>query len=222
MNKFVRTVHTPYHLVLLDYHIPDQDSLQIARTIHNEFQDHTTKIVMLSSNGSMKPEVLQQAGISEFLPKPVKQNQLLSMLHRVLSNDILPSELHDPSSSSASEKDPDETAPSPSAPRILLVEDNEDNQRLIIRMLEKMYHAIDIANNGKEAVEAIMANTYNLVLMNVQMPVMDGFEASKTIRQWEKEEEKKQIPIIALTAHAIEGYRDTCLQHGMRLRAVRG
>ena len=67
-----------------------------------------------------------------------------------------------------------------------------------------------------------MANTYNLVLMNVQMPVMDGFEASKTIRQWEKEEEKKQIPIIALTAHAIEGYRDTCLQHGMRLRAVRG
>ena len=144
------------------------------------------------------------------------------MLHRVLSNDILPSELHDPSSSSASEKDPDETAPSPSAPRILLVEDNEDNQRLIIRMLEKMYHAIDIANNGKEAVEAIMANTYNLVLMNVQMPVMDGFEASKTIRQWEKEEEKKQIPIIALTAHAIEGYRDTCLQHGMRLRAVRG
>ena len=99
--------------------------------------------------------------------------------------------------------------------RLLLVEDNPDNQNLVLRILEKANYVVDVADNGQIAVEAVKNNTFDLVLMDVQMPVMDGFEASLAIRSWEQESGRARVPIVALTAHAIEGYRETCLKNGM-------
>ena len=99
--------------------------------------------------------------------------------------------------------------------RILLVEDNVDNQKLGSTILEKAGFIVDVAENGAEGVEAVQRVHYDLILMDVYMPVMDGFEATEQIRAWERFQKQEPIPIIALTAHAVEGYRDKCLQHDM-------
>jgi osomolarity two-component system sensor histidine kinase NIK1 len=98
---------------------------------------------------------------------------------------------------------------------ILLVEDNVDNQNLVRRILEKAGYWVVIAGNGVAAVSAVRQARYDLILMDVQMPEMDGFEATRTIRAWEREHNVGRTPIIALTAHAIAGYREQCLQLGM-------
>jgi|SRR4051794_17691352 len=97
--------------------------------------------------------------------------------------------------------------------QILLVEDNLINQKLAARLLEKAGHVVTIAANGKEAVDQVAARPFDLVLMDVQMPEMDGFEATQAIRQ--KEAGERRLPIVALTAHAMVGDREKCLQAGM-------
>ena len=98
---------------------------------------------------------------------------------------------------------------------ILLAEDNEVNQRVAVRTLEKYHHGVTVANNGLEAVEAVKKKKYDVILMDVQMPVMGGFEATGTIRQWERENGLVRTPIIALTAHAMTGDREKCIQAQM-------
>lgn len=98
---------------------------------------------------------------------------------------------------------------------ILLVEDNIDNQNLARKILEKAGFAVEIAGNGKEAVEAVRKYHYTLILMDVQMPEMDGFEATRLIRELQAERGEKRTPIVALTAHALKGYREKCLEQGM-------
>ncbi|CAG8661177.1 6720_t:CDS:2, partial [Paraglomus occultum] len=97
---------------------------------------------------------------------------------------------------------------------ILLAEDNIVNQKLALKILEKFGHRVEIVSNGKLAVEAFKSKRYDLILMDVQMPIMGGFEATQNIREWEKEHGGR-IPIIALTAHAMIGDRDKCLSFGM-------
>ena len=99
--------------------------------------------------------------------------------------------------------------------KILLVEDNIDNQNLARKILEKAGFAVDIAKNGKEAVEAARKYRYKVILMDVQMPEMDGFEATRLIRELEAEHGRERTPIVALTAHALKGYREKCLEKGM-------
>jgi len=99
--------------------------------------------------------------------------------------------------------------------KILLVEDSIDNQILAKKLLEKAGFAVDIAENGKEAVEAAGKYSYKAILMDIQMPEMDGFEATKLIRELEAERGGERTPIIALTAHALKGYREKCLEEGM-------
>lgn len=109
-----------------------------------------------------------------------------------------------------------EAAPQPPTPkRILLVEDSEANQQLVLRILQKAGYVVGVAENGQQAVEQIQAHRYDLILMDIQMPVMDGFEATTLIRQHEQQTSQESVPIIALTAHAIEGYRERCLESGM-------
>jgi two-component system, sensor histidine kinase and response regulator len=98
--------------------------------------------------------------------------------------------------------------------QILLVEDNLVNQKLAIRLLEKAGHVVTVASNGKEAVEQVAARAFDLVLMDVQMPEMDGLEATQVIRQQENGQ-KRRLPIVALTAHAMVGDRERCLAAGM-------
>jgi len=99
--------------------------------------------------------------------------------------------------------------------QILLVEDNLVNQKLATRLLEKEGHVVTLATNGKEAVEQVSQRPFDLVLMDVQMPVMDGLEATQTIRQNEAGEQQRRLPIVALTAHAMVGDRERCLAAGM-------
>ena len=99
--------------------------------------------------------------------------------------------------------------------RVLLVEDNAINQLVASEMLTHFGCSTEVANNGSEAVELIKANTYDLVLMDCQMPVMDGYEATAEIRNWEKETGRKETPIVALTANALSGEKEKCLQVGM-------
>jgi CheY-like chemotaxis protein len=99
--------------------------------------------------------------------------------------------------------------------RILVVEDNLENQNLSKKILEKAGYSVDIAVNGHVAVEAAQRFSYDLILMDIQMPVMDGFEATKLIRSWERELNMEKVPIIALTAHAMSGYREKCMKLDM-------
>jgi CheY-like chemotaxis protein len=99
--------------------------------------------------------------------------------------------------------------------KILLVEDNLDNQKLAKSILGKFGYAIDVAEDGQSALEAATKRRYDLILMDIQMPIMDGFEVTSKIREWEREHEVPATPIIALTAHAIAGYREKCLANEM-------
>ena len=100
-------------------------------------------------------------------------------------------------------------------PRILVVDDTDDNKKLAKRILELGGYAVDLAGSGEESITAVCRCDYDLILMDLQMPVMDGFDATKAIRTWESGKGSCRTPIIAVTAHAIEGYRDKCIDNDM-------
>jgi CheY-like chemotaxis protein len=145
-------------------------------------------------------------GITSYLPKPCKQSELLTGLVKALRISF------------AGEPRPKNIDNAParnnSGLRVLLAEDNAVNQRLAIRLLEKQGHHTTVVDNGKQAVAALERETFDLVLMDVQMPEMDGFEATSVIRAKEVGTDR-HIPIIAMTAHAMKGDRERCLESGM-------
>jgi CheY-like chemotaxis protein len=102
-----------------------------------------------------------------------------------------------------------------SAKRLLLAEDNPDNQKITIHFLTKGGYQVELVDNGRAAVEAAATGKYDLILMDIYMPEMDGFEATKAIRIMEKQHGREPVPIIAFTAHAVDGYRDKCIEHEM-------
>jgi CheY-like chemotaxis protein len=153
---------------------------------------------------------MKQAGFSACLSKPVKMQQLFDCLSEALGRRVVA-----------------EAASTPSAPRerilvterssvrILLTEDNATNQRVVLRLLDRMGFRADVASNGLEAVAALETASYDLVLMDVQMPEMDGFEATGRIRELQQQAGAPPVPIIAMTAHAMKGDREKCLEAGM-------
>ena len=151
-------------------------------------------------------------GVSAYLMKPVRRAELRAAITKAMRAPSL----------SGNEREPAlpvsqvalQVAPESLRSRILLAEDNVVNQRLAARILEKAGHSVLIARNGKEAMAALQRETIDLVLMDVQMPEMDGFEAARAIRK-DETAKKKHIPIIAMTAHAMTGDRDRCLAAGM-------
>jgi signal transduction histidine kinase/DNA-binding response OmpR family regulator/HPt (histidine-containing phosphotransfer) domain-containing protein len=198
----------PFLLVLIDYMMPEMDGIALAEEIrrHPEFAG-LTLIMLSSAGGSQERARSREAGVSAFLTKPIKQSELLRTL---LTN------LHDPLSQ------PDRFASGPASPafvsqrplRLLLAEDNPVNQKLAVTLLEKWGHTVEKANNGLEAVAAHRRQPFDMVLMDVQMPEMDGFEATAAIRAWEKEI-GRHTPIVAMTAHAMKGDREQCQEKGM-------
>jgi CheY-like chemotaxis protein len=154
----------------------------------------------------MKSEDIVELGISDLIAKPVRQSKLFDALNRSLH-------LHK-EEKTIGEVEPlrvDEKVPL----RILVVDDTVDNQNLARRILEKEGYVVDVAENGEKAIEAVRGNRYDLILMDVQMPVMDGFSATKEIRKLQRERNQKRIPIVALTAHALVGYREKCIENEM-------
>jgi CheY-like chemotaxis protein len=199
---------TTFPLVLLDAHMPHMDGFAVAERIRQSPVPLKATIMMLSSDGHPRDAArCRELGITSYLTKPIKQSDLLNAIVAVLHT----------SSTSAPDSvpvRPPMLARSPRPLRILLVEDHPINQYLAVRMLEKYGHTVTVATNGREALAVLAKEPFALVLMDVQMPEMDGFATTAAIRQQEQTT-GAHVPIVALTAHAMKGDQERCLVAGM-------
>jgi two-component system, sensor histidine kinase and response regulator len=199
----------PFTLAILDMQMPDIDGLMLARMIRTDAGITPLKLLMLTSSAGANGADLRSAGLDAHLHKPVHQSALLDSIATLLGSCDVTVEPSTPAAPTLTPK----TIPALSGRRILIVEDNAVNQKVVQRMLEKAGCWTDIAANGFEAVKAVVALPYDLILMDCQMPEMDGFEATGEIRR--RQGDSGSIPIIALTANALSGDRDQCLAAGM-------
>jgi signal transduction histidine kinase/DNA-binding response OmpR family regulator len=200
----------PFGLILTDMHMPNMDGFTLIERIRQKPELATATIMMLTSAGHRGDAArCQELGVAAYLLKPIRQSELREAIARVLGAREQDGAI--PLVTRFSLQD----ARDPAAFfRILLAEDNAVNQRLVVRLLEKRGHHVVVAGNGREAVEALGKESFDLVLMDVQMPEMDGMEATAAIREKEKGSGFHQR-IIALTAHAMKGDRERCLAAGM-------
>ncbi len=200
----------PFRVALLDMQMPDMDGEQTAHAIKSDPAISDTHVVILTSMGHRGDAArLEAIGCSGYLLKPIKQQQLFDALLAVLGKS--PVETKDKSHRLVTRHTISEQKRE--SLRILLAEDNPINRKLAVTLLQKAGFHVETVENGVEAVKALQTGTYSLVLMDVQMPEMDGLEATQNIRSWEGR--KKHTPIIAMTAHAMKGDRERCLSAGM-------
>ena len=200
----------PFDLAVLDMQMPDFDGLSLARAIKKDPALQGTPLVLLTSLAQRSSSAdLGRAGIAAWLTKPVRQSQLYDCLAMALGAEIAPAT-------------PESEAPgapysrpsgAPDGPLILVAEDNPINQRVAVRMLERLGYRVDVAANGHEAVEASARTAYAAILMDCQMPEVDGFEATMAIRA--REESGQHTPIVAMTAAAMRTDQERCLAAGM-------
>lgn len=196
----------PFRLVISDVNMPDVDGFMLAQQIRDDADLRPIPMIMLTSGGRMGDAAKrQQLKIAGSLMKPVKQSELFDAIVNISVGSR-----HVETESLSAEAQPLTT---PSL-RILLAEDNLMNQTLATGILSRLGHTVTVANNGQEAVEACRAGQFDVVLMDVQMPVMDGFAATAAIRDYETKI-GATTPIIAMTAHALKGDRERCLAAGM-------
>ncbi len=197
----------PYHVVLLDMQMPGMDGEQTARAIKSDPAVKDVKIIVLTSMGQRGDAIrLEALGCSGYLLKPVKQQMLFDAVIAVLGTkeDQAPPLITRHVLSEQRKMNL----------RLLLAEDNPINQKLAIVLLQKAGYSIDAVETGLQAFEKVQTNLYSAVLMDVQMPEMDGLEATRQIRAWEQNN-GQHIPIIAMTAHALPRDRERCLESGM-------
>lgn len=190
-----------FDIAILDLHMPDMDGLELASLIQCNVNYAPMKLMMLTSSlTNMTSEELQGIGIRSALTKPARQTELYNAITELVANKH-ESETISPILAAKTDK-----------PKILLTEDNPINQEVALGMLESLGCEVEIAENGSEAVDALASKQFDLVLMDCQMPVMDGFEATRTIRS---QSCQQNIPVVALTANALEGDRELCIASGM-------
>jgi CheY-like chemotaxis protein len=211
-----------YPLVLLDAHMPGTDGFMLAQAIGQASDLAGSTLVMLTSAGrSGDVARCEQLGIHAYLMKPVKQSDLLNTILQALerthqkrqSSDLLPSA--SPLGGEALGGREVESLPGPARSlRVLLVEDSPINQKLGLRLLEKQGHQVVVADNGLVALERLNQEQFDLVLMDVQMPELDGLEATKRLRSQEAGSGRR-VPVLAMTARAMKGDRERCLESGM-------
>ena len=204
----------PFDLAILDMHMPGMDGLALGHAIREDATLDHTRLVLLTSLGRRgDAKLARAAGFSGYLTKPVRKAQLYDCLRLVMGQ-----------APAASERDGAERAEKPLITRhqveelhaqvkLLVVDDNLVNQKVAVKMLEKLGYRVDVAGNGNEALAALTRHHYNLVFMDCQMPELDGFETTRMIRA--HEQPGTHLPIIAMTANAMEGDREHCLSSGM-------
>jgi two-component system, sensor histidine kinase and response regulator len=198
----------PFPIVLSDAQMPGMDGFKLADLIRQNSQTSGTPIVMLASGGQPGDAArCRESGISAYLAKPVRQAELREAISQVLSPESRQNKTTLVTRHSLREG-------KAAALRILLAEDNVVNQTLAKRLLEKHGHTVVVTGSGREALAAVEQESFDLVLMDVHMPDMDGLEATSAIREKERVT-RTHLPIIAMTACAMKGDRDRCLQAGM-------
>jgi len=197
-----------YDLALLDMHMPEMDGLELARLIKADPEMARTRLILLTSleQTGLNQEA-RAAGISACLTKPVRQSQLYDVIANVMGDHSYPTR-----EEKGETVQPREYLPRHEA-RILVAEDNVVNQQVAVHMLEASGYQAEAVANGREAVEAAASHSYAAILMDCQMPEMDGFTATAEIRRMEGA--TRHTPIIALTANALKGEREKCLAAGM-------
>ncbi|RMH98619.1 MAG: response regulator [Calditrichaeota bacterium] len=207
----------PFSLALLDVQMPGMDGFTLAEKIREDPRFQSLRLIILTSFGEKDhPERCRELGIWGYYHKPIHPRELRMALYRVLAGEtgsIAPA----PRSEKQALPPAGEKAPAPASGgglSVLLAEDNPVNRRLAVRMLEKLGHRVEVAENGKEAVEKWRQGKFDVILMDVQMPEMDGLEATRCIRR-EEDQTGGHVFIIALTAHAMKGDRERCLTAGM-------
>jgi len=202
----------PYHLLLLDLQMPQMDGYEVSQCIKDNRLLSDVKIILLTSFAQRGDDARsRKTGISGYLPKPIKQSDLFNIIMSVLAQG---------ESISTSDKArlitrhtiKEDWSTQPL--KILLAEDNVINQRFGLKLLNNLGHSVVLADNGQKVLDLIETHPIDLVLLDIQMPIIDGFEATRIIREKEKSS-GIHLPIIAMTAYALRGDREKCLEAGM-------
>lgn len=197
----------PFDLVLVDANMPIMDGFELAREIKHD-KELGSAVIMMITSSDRRDEIsrCRELGIAAHLIKPLKQSELFNSIAETLG---MGGEDHHTVKSKTAE-----LAKRIPPLKILLAEDSIVNQKLALALLQPRGHQIKVVTNGKDAVEQRKVEQFDLILMDVQMPEMDGLEATREIRKYEQEKDE-HIPIIAMTAHAMKGDRERCLEAGM-------
>ncbi|WP_461538703.1 hybrid sensor histidine kinase/response regulator [Spongorhabdus nitratireducens] len=197
----------PFDIALLDLDMPDMDGLGLSQKISETPELEKTRRIMLTSAGFITRRAQRKNGLDACLSKPFKQSRLLDTLMHVMDQHHIETDNKAQLTHTLQKSFQGES--------ILLVEDNIVNQKVAISILSKMGLNVEVASDGQEAVDATADKNYNLVLMDCQMPVMSGYEATRNIRRREEQQRKPRLPVIAMTANAMAGDREKCLAAGM-------
>jgi CheY-like chemotaxis protein len=201
----------PFEAALLDYMMPDCDGAELGRMINRDEQLKQTRLIMLTSAGQRgEGQMFADIGFAGYLLKPVALRDLSDCLMRVLSSDAQTWHLKDQPMVTRHALRANR---SQTGNRILLAEDNIVNQKVIVRLLEKLDYEVRVAADGQQALAEWQTGQFDLIFMDCQMPIMDGYEATRAIRRLEND--KFHTPIVALTAHAMKGDDEKCRAAGM-------
>jgi PAS domain S-box-containing protein len=197
----------PFRLVLLDAHMPGMDGFDVAAQVKHDPHLRGTTLILLTSAGHTEDIARAKSlGAAAAVTKPAKQSELW---------DTIITALHVPGRQKSRPSVAQRRARTARQPlRILLAEDNPVNQEVAVHLIERRGHSVIVAENGRQAIEALERHKFDLVLMDVQMPEMGGLEATRIIRDKEKAS-GQHLPIVAMTAHAMQGDREQCLEAGM-------
>jgi len=198
----------PFELILIDGKMPIMDGFEAVGKIRERF-GHLNQTVMLltSDDSSSKISKAKKSGVPVCLVKPVKRAELKEAIHTALGRAEAPEERDIQVSTAAQVVDTRELS-------VLVVEDGKENRMLIRAYLKKSPHRLEMAENGQEGLDKFMSAPYDMVLMDMRMPVMDGYAATQEIRRWEQKQGRTPTPIIALTAHALKEDKQKCLDAG--------
>jgi signal transduction histidine kinase/DNA-binding response OmpR family regulator len=200
---------SPFDLAIIDMYMPEMNGLELCRLIREDPGLQKTQLIMLTASGQRGDSLAaKEAGAAAYLTKPIRERHLLDCIRLIFSR----------------EQTDEQTAPlitrhtitetvARTAQRVLVVDDNPVNQKVAVKMLEKLGCRVDLAGNGMEALAAVCRHEYPLVFMDCQMPELDGLETTRLIRSQEKP--NHHLPVIAMTANAMQGDRDACLKAGM-------
>jgi PAS domain S-box-containing protein len=202
----------PVGLIISDVNMPEMDGFMFAEEIQGDAALKDTPVILLTSANRTGDSARYRAlGVAAHLIKPARQ----SLLFDAIATSLDTAGATDAAAESIESDVPEKTDDAPlQGLRVLLTEDNETNQKFAVRALEKSGHSVQVATNGQEAVDACADQLFDVVLMDIQMPVMDGYRATAILRERDTSSDRR-LPIIAMTAHAMKGDREKCLEAGM-------